>query len=137
MFTNCGRVAEGERKVSGRGGAGERQGTLLTKLCTVGCCCWLWPRSINNDWQRQKHLFFSRGDFDHFWANISKSEIYEVSEIFPNKSFCNWSIGLAKFVHWSDNTFLAAQSSSRCIGVCRSVHRLVSPSETFMKKLFS
>ena len=35
----CPQKAEAGRKVSGRGGAGERQGIPLTPpLCTVGCC---------------------------------------------------------------------------------------------------
>ena len=45
--------------MSEMGGAGERQGTLPTPpLCTVGCCCLWWPRSINNEWQRPKKNFF-------------------------------------------------------------------------------
>ena len=47
-----------------------RQSPQLTPpLCTEGCCCWLWPRPINNEWQGPKKNF-SMAIFDHFWATI-------------------------------------------------------------------
>ena len=40
VSTKSGRGVEGERKVSGIGGAGEQPGTTLTPpLCKVGCWC--------------------------------------------------------------------------------------------------
>ena len=64
------RWAEGGRKVSGRRGATERQGTLLTPpFCTVGCCCWYWPWSINDEWQRPKENFLC----GNFWLFLCQS----------------------------------------------------------------
>ena len=51
-----------KRKVSGRGEEGERQGWGrwaagdAANSSTVGC--YLWPRSINIEWRRQKETFF-------------------------------------------------------------------------------
>ena len=57
----CPQREEGERKVSSKGGVGERQGTPITPptvhsrmLLLIVC-----PRSINNEWQRPKLNFFS------------------------------------------------------------------------------
>ena len=70
--------------------------TLLTSpLCTVGCCCWSWPRTINND---TKINFFHTAMFDHFWATIDKSETKVISDLFPKESFCNYSILVLTFV---------------------------------------
>ena len=100
---------EGERKVSSRGGAGKRQGTLLTPpLCTVGCYCWLWPRFINNAlWGQKKSLTVM---FVHFWAKIAKSENNVLSKFFRMESFYNQPIGLVTFINGSIKTFFNAKS---------------------------
>ena len=42
---------------------------LTPPLCTVGCCCWSWPWSINNEWQRP---FFSTWRFSTWMVKKKK-----------------------------------------------------------------
>ena len=45
---------------------------IIPSLCTVGCCCWYWSRSINNEWQKKN--VFHVAKLDHFWVKRAKSE---------------------------------------------------------------
>ena len=46
---------------------------LVPPLCTVWCCCWSWPRSINNEWQKPKNTQKNSVILDTFLARVSKS----------------------------------------------------------------
>ena len=80
--------AEGERKVSNRGGAGERQGTLLTPpLCTVIFVC--------------VAMFF----LFHFWTKIENLRPISSPNFSVKNSDCYyWHIGLTTFVYRSNRT---------------------------------
>ena len=57
----------------------------------LGCCCWSWPRSINNEWQRLKQTKNHAAIINHFWAQIAKSETHVLSSLFPEDSVCPFS----------------------------------------------
>ena len=72
----------------------------------TGCCCWSWPRSINNEWRRPTTIFFCPAIFDPFWAKLVTSETNVLSQLFPKESIWYWLIGLLTFVNRSNKTLI-------------------------------
>ena len=56
---------------------------LTTPLCKVWCCCWSWPRSINNEWQRPKKRHF----FAQWLLTISEPILLNLNPMSFLKSF--------------------------------------------------
>ena len=77
---------------------------LLTHpLCTTGCCCWSWPRPINNVSWRPTNL---QSIFRSFLSRLLKFWDQCPFETFPSRSVCNKPIWILTFVNGSNEIYL-------------------------------